>query len=75
MFIYIPLVIWPEAVLQEFTTIVYMLVSSEVLVSSPSFIVLDLLVSDIDTLSEAGYCCFARTTLFTATFTLIIVVC
>ena len=55
-----------------------MLVSSELLVSisSPSFIALQLLVSELaNILLEVIYCCFTRTILFTTLFTMIILVC
>ena len=45
----------------------------EVSITSPSFVTLHLLVSEI---AECiVYCCFTRTTLFTTMFTVIIVVC
>ena len=53
---------------------VYMFVLSEleVAITSPSFVALNLMVSEIakiNTLPEAVYCCFTRTTLFSKLFT------
>ena len=44
-------------------------------ITSPSFVTLHLLVSEINVSPEAVYCCFTRTTSFTTMFTVIIVVC
>ena len=48
----------------------------EVAITSPSFVALLLLLSEIaNILPETIYCCFTRTTLFTNMFTVIFVVC
>ena len=70
--------LWPEVVYCKnyiVYQIVYMLVSTEILVSiiSPSFFTLHFLISEIaNVLTEGVYCCFTRTTLFTTMFTVII---
>ena len=71
--------VWPEAVYCCFTrtTLFTKLcgVSTKLLVSitSPSFIALHLLVSEVVNVLPV-YCCFTRTTMFTTMFTMIVFV-
>ena len=63
----------PEAVLQELHCLPNCLhvcmIRVEVAITSPSFVTLYLMVSEIaKSLPEAVYCCFTRTTLFTKLF-------
>ena len=67
--------VWPEAVYCCFKELhclpncLHICMIRVVSITSPSFVALQLLVSELNVLPEAVYCCFTKTTLFTELFT------